>query len=118
PRLRGIAQAARLGQAREARRGMSDALDQLAKAPPPKPPPLSPELEAELGKLAAVATRRPLRQLATLVGISLVYGTGLVAMLSLRRDLRELPIAWLVAAGVAWLVGIVVPCYLALVPRA
>jgi hypothetical protein len=35
-----------------------------------------------------------------------------------RGDLDELPMPWLVAAGLAWLLGFVIPCYLALVPRA
>ncbi len=100
---------------------MSKAFDQvlgaLADAAPPAPPPLSSALEAELGKLAPVAPRRPLRQLATLVGISLVYGAGLLVALSMRRDMDELPVSWLVGAAIAWLLGFAVPCYLALVPR-
>ena len=104
---------------------MSDELlDEFARQPPPAAPPLSADLEAELGKLAPVAPRRPMRQLATLVGISLVYGAGLLAALTMRRDMHELPTAWivgaaaawLVGAGIAWFVGFAVPCYLALVP--
>ena len=90
----------------------------LAGAPPPEPPPIAAELEAELGKLAPVAPRRPLRQLAVLAGISLVYGAGLLAMVHVRDDLHELPPAWLAAVAAAWLLGFVAPCYLALVPRA
>jgi hypothetical protein len=97
---------------------MSDVVDSLAGAKPPTPPPLSPVLEAELDKLAPVKPRRPMRQLATLVGISAVYAVGLVAMFTVRGDLDELPMPWLVAAGLAWLLGFVIPCYLALVPRA
>lgn len=96
---------------------MSDMLDDLANAPSPIPPPMSSMLEDELGKLAPVAPRRPLQQLAILAGISLVYGAGLVAALSMRKDMDELPKSWLVGAGLAWLLGFVVPCYLALVPR-
>jgi len=94
-----------------------DVLDQLANEPPPAAPPLSAALEAELGALAPVAPRRPLRQLAMLVGISLVYGAGLVAALSMRRDMSELPTSWIAGAAIAWLLGFAVPCYLALVPR-
>lgn len=94
----------------------TDLLDRLAHAPLPSPPPLSAALEAELGTLAPVAPRRPLRQLAILFGISLVYGAGLVAGLKLRRDVSELPASWLAAAGAAWLVGFATPAYLALVP--
>ena len=96
---------------------MSDVLDSLSGARAPKPPPLSPALAAELDRLGPVKTRRPLRQLATLAGISLVYAAGLVAMFTVRGDLDELPMPWLVAAGLAWLLGFVIPCYLALVPR-
>ena len=92
-------------------------IDQLAAATAPAPPPMSAALEAELGSLARVAPRRPLRQLAIVAGISLVYGAGLVAALSMRRDMAELPTSWLVGAGIAWFVGFAVPCYLALVPR-
>jgi hypothetical protein len=97
---------------------VSDPVDSLAAARAPQPAPIGSALEAELGKLAPVKTRRPLRQLATLAGISLVYAAGLVAIFKVRGDLDELPMPWLVAAGLAWLLGFVIPCYLALVPRA
>ena len=97
---------------------MSDPeLDQLASAPPPAPPPLSRELEAELGKLAPVAMRRPVRQLAILVGLSLIYAAGLVYALSMRKDMEDLPMGWLAGAAIGWLFGFLVPSYLALVPR-
>ncbi len=83
----------------------------------PTPPALGAELERELGTLAPVATRRPLRQLAILAGVSLVYGAGLLAVITMRRDLDELPMGWLAAAGAAWFLGFVVPAYLAMVPR-
>ena len=94
------------------------AIDDLSRLPPPTPPPLSPLLEAELAGLAPVATRRPGRQLALLVAISLIYGAGLLALLALRRDMHGLPMGWLAGAGLAWLCGFVVPLYLATVPRA
>ncbi len=93
-----------------------DVLDAL-RTPAPVAPPLPAALEAELGTLAPVSPRRPLRQLAIVIGISLVYGAGLVAALSMRRDMDELPASWIVATAIAWLVGFAVPCYLALVPR-
>jgi len=99
---------------------MSDAeqtLDQLARHVP-TPPPISAALEAELGALAPVATRRPLRQLAVLLGVSLVYGAGLLAVLAVRRDADALPMGWLVGAALGWLFGFVIPIYLATVPRA
>jgi len=95
---------------------VSDIVDALGSAKPPTPAPLSAALEAELGKLAAVKPRRPMRELGVMIGVSLVYGAGLVAMFAVRGDLRELPMPWLLAAGLAWLLGFVVPCYLALVP--
>ena len=96
---------------------MSDVIDELAAAPPPPAPPLSAVLEAELGSLAPVKPRRPWRQLAMVFGASIVYGAGLLAVLSMRRDMSELPQSWIVATAIAWLLGFVVPCYLALVPR-
>ena len=94
------------------------AIDDLPRLPPPAPPPLSPLLETELAALTPVATRRPLRQLALLVALSLIYGAGLLAVLTVRRDLHELPMGWVVGAGLCWLLGFVVPVYLATVPRA
>jgi Negative regulator of sigma F len=94
------------------------ALDDLSQLPPPAPPPLSRLLENELADLTPVATRRPLRQLVLLVAVSLIYGAGVLAMLAMRRDLHELPMGWLVGAGLAWLLGFVAPVYLATVPRA
>jgi hypothetical protein len=93
------------------------ALDDLSRQPPPTPPPLSPMLEAELARLRPVATRRPIRQVVLLVALSLVYGAGVLAMLAMRPDAHELPMGWLVGAGLAWLLGFVVPLYLATVPR-
>lgn len=84
----------------------------------PEPPPLSAALEAELANLAPVAPRRPMRQLAAFVTISLVYAAALLAILTPRRDLGELPIGWIAGAGCAWLLGFALPCYFALVPRA
>ena len=97
---------------------MSSTPENALAALPIAPPPLSAELEAELGRLAPVATRRPTRQLAIVVVASLAYAGALLALLDLRADLDELPRAWLVAAAGAWLVGFVAPCYVVLVPRA
>src|SRR6185369_2048138 len=98
-------------------RGVVSVLDDLAQLPPPAPPALSAQLEAELGQLAPVATRRPLRQLVVLLAVSLIYGAGFVGMLAMRRDLHELPMGWLAGVGFVWLAGFVVPLYLATVPR-
>jgi hypothetical protein len=95
-----------------------DVLDQLAHMPPPAPPPLGRLLEAELGHLAPVKTRRPWQQLAGLAAISVIYGGAILAIVTMRGDMHELPIAWIVAAAIAWFIGFAIPCYLALVPRA
>lgn len=94
------------------------ALDALANSPAPSPPPLPAALEAELGNLAAVTPRRPLRQLAMFAVASLVYAGGLLAFLSLRADLAELPHAWIAGAGSAWFLGFGLSAYFALVPKA
>ena len=93
------------------------ALRELAALPPPMAPALSAELEAELGRMAPVATRRPVRQLAILLAVSLVYASGLLLVLATRGDMLELPVGWLVGTAIGWLLGFVVACYLALVPR-
>lgn len=81
-------------------------------------PPLGAALEAELARLTSVAPRRPARQVAIWIVASLVYGGGALALLGLRVDLDELPMSRLVGAGLLWLLGFVVPAYLALSPRA
>jgi hypothetical protein len=93
------------------------AVDHLSELPLPEAPPLSPALEAELARLRPVGTRRPLRELAILIGLSVIYGAGLLVALAVRRDLSELPMGWVTATALGWLLGFVVPCYLALVPR-
>lgn len=93
-------------------------IDDLANLPPPAAPPLGDALEKELASLAPVRMRRPLRQLAILAGMSVIYGAALVAALTTRKDMAELPMHWLLAAGIAWLAGFLIPAYLALVPRA
>jgi hypothetical protein len=80
------------------------------------PPPMSAALDAELASLAPVKTRQPMRQFAKLAIISLVYSAGLLAILTVRDDAGELPMGWMIAAGLAWLSGFALPLYLALVP--
>ncbi len=92
-------------------------LADLAHSALPSVPALSSALEAELGQLTPTATRQPMRQLAIMFCLAAVYGGSLVAVLALRGDVREIPIGWLVSAGAAWLLGFVIPMYLALVPR-
>jgi len=92
------------------------ALDALATGAAPKLPELSAVLEAELGSIAPVAPRRPIRQLAVFVAASLIYAGLLLAFLSLRADLGGLPMAWIVGAGLAWFTGFSLATYFALVP--
>ncbi len=91
------------------------ALDALRTTP--EPPAIPAALEAELARLAPAKPRRPARQLAIVVGASLVYAALLLVVLTMRRDLGELPIAWLLAAGAAWFGGFALTLYLALVPK-
>jgi hypothetical protein len=92
-------------------------IDAMADIAVPPPPPPGAALEAALAAIAPVATRRPWRDLALIATASLCYGAGLVAVLSLRRDLGELPVAWVIGSGLAWALGFVLPLHLALVPR-
>ncbi len=93
------------------------ALDQLA-ASSPRAPSIGDALEAELANLAPAKTRRPLRHVAILAALSLLYGAVLVVVLKTREDMHELPMGWLAAVGLAWLFGFLVPSYFALQPRA
>jgi hypothetical protein len=92
------------------------ALDALAKSPT-SPPAIGNALEAELAALAPASPRRPARQLAIALGASIAYAGCLLAVLTIRRDIGELPVGWLIGAGAAWLGGFCVPLYLALVPK-
>ena len=89
---------------------------ELPPMPAPVPPPMSAALEAELGQLRPIAPRRPVRQLALLVGVSVIYAAGMLAMLTTRQDLDELPVAWLAGVAAAWVAGFAVPMYFAMVP--
>jgi hypothetical protein len=93
-----------------------DPMDALGAVSAPVPPP-SAALEAALAGMTPVATRRPWRDLASVAAASLIYAGGLIAVLSFRHDMHELPMMWMVGAGIAWALGFVLPLYLALVPR-
>ncbi|MBK9031770.1 MAG: DUF1109 family protein [Myxococcales bacterium] len=80
------------------------------------PPPLPAELAAELDHLAPVRPRRPARQAAVVVLASLGWAVAMVGLLTVRRDLDELPRTWLYAYLAAWLIGFVVPTVLVVVP--
>ncbi len=94
-----------------------DALDAVA-AMTVTAPPMSAALEAELGALAPVTPRRPLRQVAAFGLTSLLFGSLLVAAQRVRADASELPRVWLIGAGAAWFLGFGLATYFALVPKA
>lgn len=97
----------------------SDRIDQTLRAlgdQLPEPPPLAPALEAELGRLQPVRTRRPLRQFAIASAVSLIYGGVVLLIARLRPDLDALPMGWMVVYCAAWLLSFLVITWLALVP--
>ena len=91
-----------------------DVLDSVR--PPPPPPEIGALLDAELSRLTPARTRRPLRDALVIFGSGLAVAGALLAMMQVRRDLLELPTGWLVAMAVGWLLGFLVPAYLAVVP--
>lgn len=95
----------------------SDPIDALGALPASATPPPGAALEAALAAMKPVAMRRPWRDIALVATASFIYGAGLVAVLSLRRDHGELPMMWMAGAAIAWALGFVLPLYLALVPR-
>ena len=94
-----------------------DPLDALGALPTVPPPPPGAALEAALAEIQPVPMRRPWRDLALVALASAVYGGALVAVLRLRGDAHELPLMWMIVTALAWGVGLVVPLYLAIVPR-
>jgi Negative regulator of sigma F len=83
----------------------------------PTPPPPSPALRAIVAGVQPVQTRRPLRVLALLVGVSAVYLALWLTRFHHRRDLGYLPFTWWLFLGIAWIGGFVMPLALAVVPR-
>lgn len=82
----------------------------------PDVPPLAPALEAEIGRLTPVRTRRPRRQFALTCAISLAYGGLILLLTKMRPDLVGLPMGWMVAYSAAWLLSFLVITWLVLVP--
>lgn len=80
------------------------------------PPAMSDALERELAGLEPVKTRRPVRQLVTIVALSLLYAGGLLALLGIRPDVARLPAPLLLGWVVVWLVSFVAITYLVVVP--
>ncbi|MBP8811825.1 MAG: DUF1109 family protein [Kofleriaceae bacterium] len=84
----------------------------------PSLPPLPPGLEAELATLRPVAPRRPGRQLAAIAAGSVAWAGLVLALLTVRRDLGELPPLWLALFLAAWAGGFAAPLALIVVPKA
>jgi hypothetical protein len=74
-------------------------------------------LERELAGLRPVATRRPNRQLAVLLAVSLVAAAALTTALTLRRDLELLPRVWLLLYCLGWAIAFIGLSALAVLPR-
>jgi Negative regulator of sigma F len=93
------------------------ALDALASSPPTTPPAIGTALEAQLRALAPASPRRPARQLAIALAASIGYAGVLLGILTIRGDLDELPVGWIIGAGAAWLCGFGLSLAIALVPK-
>jgi uncharacterized membrane protein YqjE len=90
-------------------------LSALAAAPVDAPP-MSEDLARELEGLAPARTRSPRRQLGLVVGVSLLYGGVILALLGLRHDAEHLPRMWLVGGGTLWLASFGVISWMVVVP--
>jgi hypothetical protein len=93
-------------------------LDQsLRDLPMPPAPPLGPELAAELARIQPVVTRRPLRDLARVAAVSVVYGAVLLAVFHMHRSPGDPGLGWIIGVALAWLAGFGSLLWLAIVPR-
>jgi hypothetical protein len=84
--------------------------------PPPAPPEIGSVLDAELAVLKPTQTRRPIRDALLIVFSGLGFVGAILAVMKVRHDLLELPLGWLILMGIAWLLGFIVPAWLAVVP--
>src|SRR5690606_8204457 len=80
-------------------------------------PPLGAELEALLTDVKPVEMRRPVRQWGLYALVSLLYGAGMLAIVSVRRDLGAMPAVWMMSFVLAFLVGFSGLAFLAIVPK-
>ncbi len=111
------------GAARGDRDALSDGIDgrlerslsALASAPVDAPP-MSEDLARELEGLTPARMRSPRRQLGLVVGLSLLYGGVMLALLGMRHDAEDLPRMWLVGAGTMWLASFGAITWLVVVP--
>jgi hypothetical protein len=79
-------------------------------------PPMGSALVRELAGLQPATTRLPRREWAAVLGLSVFYGTGLLAWMGVRDDLSRMPPAWLIGMGGVWLAGFLTITWLVLVP--
>ncbi|HWM84768.1 MAG TPA: NrsF family protein [Kofleriaceae bacterium] len=96
-------------------RRLEESLNALG-ASPADAPAMGDELARELSDLAAVRTRAPRRELVMVIAISLLYAGLLLGLLGLRRDMDEMPLAWLLGAGGLWLLSFGCITWLVLMP--
>jgi hypothetical protein len=82
----------------------------------PRVPTMTPALAAEVAGAGPVAMRRPRRQLAILVALSLLYAMGVLAILRIRADVDEVPAAWIAGVALAWLSAFIGTIALVMVP--
>jgi hypothetical protein len=82
------------------------------------PPPPSSKLLDAVRDMQPARPRSPWRSLAILLAVLAVYASlPLLFIFRTRPDLPELPPAWFLGVGVAWLLGLILPLMAALVPR-
>lgn len=80
-------------------------------------PPPSGALRDAVASMQPVAQRHPVRRWLAAVAASLAVAAAAVAALGTRRDLGELPGAWLAAFSMLWLLGIEALLGAAIIPR-
>jgi hypothetical protein len=82
---------------------------------PPAPPP-GPALLEAMRDLRPVSPRVPARALAAILAVGLVYPMLVLILNGPRRDLPDLPVAWVAAMAVLWAAGVLVPLATAVLP--
>jgi hypothetical protein len=86
------------------------------RAPRAHVPPPSPALLAAIARGGPVATRRPVRTLAAVTGLSIVWAGTLLFLMGVRADLRGLPVLPMALDILVCLTGFVAELAFALVP--
>jgi hypothetical protein len=84
----------------------------------PDPPPPSARLLDAVNTMQPARARSPWRSLSLLLVVLAVYASlPLLFIFRTRPDLPDLPLAWFLGVGFAWLLGLVLPLMAALLPR-